>query len=123
GRRLASRGTLALLVAAAALLALTRTGRFLVRAAYEEGRILARRRPIEEIVADPSTAPRTRAKLRLVLDARRFAVDSLHLDAGRSFTRFTDTGRDTLVLVLSAARRDRLEGVGWWFPVVGRVPY
>jgi predicted aminopeptidase len=122
-RRLAGCAALALLVAAAALLALTRTGRFLVRAAYEEGRILARRRPIEAIVADPSTSPRARAKLRLVLDARRFAVDSLHLDAGRSFTRFSDIGRDTLVLVLSAARRDRLLGVGWWFPVVGRVPY
>ena len=113
----------ALLLVAAALLALTRTGHFLVRAAYEEGRILAARRPLDALVADPATPERTRRKLRLVLDARRFAVDSLRLDAGRSFTRFTDVGRDTLVLVLSAARRDRLEGKGWWFPVVGRVPY
>jgi predicted aminopeptidase len=121
-RRLAI-GAAALLGAALALLALTRTGRFLVRAAYEEGRILAGRRPLDAIVADPATPPRTRMKLQLVLDARRFAAESLHLAAGRSFTRFTDVGRDTLVLVLSAARRDRLEAHGWWFPVVGRVPY
>ncbi len=122
-RRRLAMGAILLVVAAVAALTLTRTGRFLLRAAYEEGRILARRRPLDAIVADPSTSPRTRRKLQLVLDARRFAAESLHLDAGRSFTRFTDIGRDTLVLVLSAARRDRLEGVGWWFPVVGRVPY
>ncbi|MGV3707867.1 MAG: aminopeptidase, partial [Gemmatimonas sp.] len=66
---------------------------------------------------------RTRRKLRLVLAARRFAVDSLQLDAGRSFTRFTDVGRDTLVLVVSAAYRDRLERKTWSFPIVGRFPY
>jgi len=58
-----------------------------------------------------------------VLEARAFAVDSLGLEARRSFTRYTDLGRDTLVLVLSAAHRDRLEPYSWWFPIVGRVPY
>ena len=112
-----------LALVAAAGLGLTRTGRFLVRAAYEEARILARRRPIPEVVADAATDPRTRAKLHLVLDARTFAADSLRLDAGESFTYYTDTGRDTLVVVVSAARRDRLVAHTWWFPVVGRVPY
>ncbi len=105
------------------LLSLTPTGCFLSRAGYEQGRILARRKPIAKLVEQGGVDARTRDKLRLVLDARRFAVDSLGLDAGRSFTRYTDIGRDTLVLVLSAAHRDRLEAYSWWFPIVGRVPY
>lgn len=104
-------------------LAATRTGRYLVRAAWEEGKILRRRRPIAELLADPSTDARTRGKLRLVTETRAFATDSLRLDAGESFTTYSRLERDTLVLVLSAAYRDRLARYGWWFPVVGRVPY
>ena len=106
-----------------ALLAVTPTGCYLGRAGYEQGRILARRKPIARLVERGGVDAATRDKLRLVLDARRFAVDSLGLNAGRSFTRYTDIGRDTLVLVLSAAHRDRLEAYSWWFPIVGRVPY
>ena len=114
-------GALALVVLLYLLLA--PTGRYLVRAAWEEGKILARRQPITELVDDSSTAPAVRAKLRIVLAARAFAADSIDLRAGKSFTTFTQLKHDTLVLVISAAYRDRLEAVTWWFPVVGRVPY
>jgi len=114
-------GALVLLVALG--LALTPTGRYLVRAAWEEGKILRARRPIAELVADPATDARTRGKLRLVLEARAFAADSVGLRAEESFTTFSRLEQDTLVLVLSAAYRDRLARYTWWFPVVGRVPY
>ncbi|MDB4880391.1 MAG: aminopeptidase [Gemmatimonadetes bacterium] len=107
----------------AAFLALTATGRYLVRAGWEEGKILWRRRPIAELVRDPATPAPLRAKLQVVLDARAFARDSLGLETGESFTTFSRLDRDTLVLVLSGAYRDRLKSYTWWFPVVGRVPY
>ncbi len=98
-------------------------GRYLARAAYEEGKILARRQPIDALIADPTTEAPLRAKLQLVLDARRFAIDSLGLRAQEEFTTFSRLDRDTLVLVLSAAYRDSLAFRTWWFPVVGSVPY
>lgn len=104
-------------------LALAPTGRYLVRAGWEEARILARRRPIPEIIADPATKSAVAAKLRLVLAARSFAADSIGLRAKQSFTTFTQLDHDTLVLVLSGAYRDRLAAYTWWFPIVGRVPY
>lgn len=110
-------------LAGALSLSLTRTGRYLVRAAWEESKILWRRRAIAAIVSDTTVSRATRAKLQLVLDAREFANRSLELDVGRSFTTFSALDRDTLVLVLSTAYRDRLEHYRWWFPVVGRVPY
>ncbi|HWZ60932.1 MAG TPA: aminopeptidase, partial [Gemmatimonadaceae bacterium] len=101
----------------------TGTGRFLVRAAWEEGKILARRQPIAAVSADPGTSASDRAKLRLVTAARAFAAESLGLRAKASFTTFTRVDHDTLVLVLSAAYRDELRPYTWWFPIVGEVPY
>jgi predicted aminopeptidase len=117
------RAALALLVLVLLFLGATERGRYIVRAAWEEGRILWRRRAIAEIVADTTVPAETRAKLRLVLEARAYAADVLKLDVGRSFTTFSQLDSDTLVLLLSAAHRDRLVRYRWWFPVVGRVPY
>jgi predicted aminopeptidase len=121
--RRATRALAVVALAAVAYLVLAPTGRYLLRAGWEEGKILARRRPIAELVEDPTTAPALRAKLVLVLAARAFAHDSLGLETGQSFTTFSRLDRDTLVLVLSGAYRDKLRSRTWWFPVVGRVPY
>ncbi|HET7321853.1 MAG TPA: aminopeptidase [Longimicrobiaceae bacterium] len=96
---------------------------YVIRAGYEEAKILARREPIEELVADSTTPPATRHKLQLVLEARAFAEDSLGLEAGDSYTTFSKLDSDTLALVVSAAYKDRFEPYTWWFPIVGHVPY
>src|SRR4051794_32769870 len=102
---------------------LTPTGCYLSRAGWEEAKILAGRRQIVRLVADSTTPPATRARLQLVLAARGFAADSIKLRTGDSFTTYSHLERDTLVLVVSGAYRDRLEAYTWWFPIVGRVPY
>jgi predicted aminopeptidase len=108
---------------ALAIVVATPLGRYLLRAAYEEAKILSRRVPIERVIADSATSPDLRQRLQLVLAARQYAVDTLGLSAGESFTTFARLDRDTLVLLLSAAYRDRLEAYRWWFPIVGRLPY
>jgi predicted aminopeptidase len=113
-------------LAALALLAVavfSPTGCYLSRGAWEEGKILARRQPIAELVNDKRTDPVVRRKLALVLAVRQYAKDSIHLKTKDSFTTYSKLDHDTLVLVLSAAYRDRLEAYTWWFPIVGSVPY
>ncbi len=97
--------------------------RYIARATWEEAKILWRRTPIEEVLAHKREPPNELAKLALVLEAQRFAVDSLRLPAGESFAKYSRVDRDTLLLLLSAARRDTLALHRWWFPVVGWVPY
>lgn len=122
--RLAGRIIGVMLILVVILAVLTPLGRYISRAAFEEGKILARRRSIAGILADSAVGSENeRRALQLVVDARRFAIDSLHLKAGESFTTYSALTRDTLVLVLSAARRDTLAPYTWWFPVVGRFPY
>lgn len=123
GSRWLWRATLVFFVALVLFLSVFPLGRYLARAGWEEAKILWRRRPIEEMVSDSSVAPAVRSKLALVLAARSFAAADLRLDAGESFTTYSQLDSDTLVLVLSAAYRDRLAYHRWWFPIVGSVPY
>ncbi len=105
------------------LLLVSADARYVARAGIEEARILLRRRSIEKLIADSSRPAALRQRLRLVLEARRFAADSLGLAVGATYTTYVDVGRDTLLLVLSGSRHDRLREVTWSFPIVGLVPY
>jgi len=118
-KRIWAVGALVLLIAGI----LSPAGCYLSRGAWEEGKILARRQPIADLVASRRIDPVVRRKLEIVLSARQYARDSIHLKTEESFTTYSKLDRDTLVLVLSAAYRDKLEAYTWWFPIVGRVPY
>lgn len=96
---------------------------YVLRGAWEEGKILGRRRPIVQVIADPRSTPETRRKLQLVLAAREFGRDALGERVGESYTLYSEKQSDTLAHVLSAAYRDRFAAKTWWFPIVGRVPY
>jgi predicted aminopeptidase len=128
GRRAAKGEAMRRLLRVLLLAVLTLTGvgcspLFVLRASYEEAKILSRRQPIHRLVDDPRVPEEQRRKLQLVLEVRDFAADSLQLNAGKSYTTFSQLDSDTLALVLSAARQDRFEPYTWWFPIVGRVPY
>ena len=96
---------------------------YVLRAGWEEARILSARRPIQEVVHDTAAPADVRAKLRLVQHARDFAERSLGLRAGDSFRSFVQLSRDTLAINISAAPELALYWKTWWFPIVGRVPY
>lgn len=96
--------------------------RYLTRAGFEETYILSHREPITRLVADSATTPERRRQLQLVLDARDFA-GHIGLEAGRTYTQFTEVPRDTLLLVLSASPRNCLCPYTWKYPIVGRIPY
>ncbi|HYK09734.1 MAG TPA: aminopeptidase [Gemmatimonadales bacterium] len=97
--------------------------RYIARGGWEEARILLKRRSLTSLVADPKTPPALLQRLKLVLAARAFAADSLHLTAGDTYTTYANVGRDTLLLVLTASRKDKLREVTWDYPIVGKVPY
>jgi predicted aminopeptidase len=96
---------------------------YVLRAAYEEARLLWRREPIAELLQSDELDPATRDKLELVLAARRFAADELGLAVGGSYTTFARVDAAQIIHAVSAAPRDKLVPYTWWFPIVGRVPY
>ena len=96
---------------------------YYIRAAYEEGRILWRRTPITEVLAENGVAPDVRRKLEMVLEVREFAAADLRLNVGGSYAAYSRVDRPVLLHVLSAVPKTSFEPYTWWFPFVGRVPY
>jgi predicted aminopeptidase len=96
---------------------------YILRAGYEEAKILWHRRPIEEVLRRPGLDAATREKLELVLRVRRFAEQDLDFRVDGSYGSVTELASPPIVYVVTAAPRTKLEPYTWWFPVVGRVMY
>jgi predicted aminopeptidase len=96
---------------------------YVLRAGYEEAKILWRRQPIEELLRQEGLDATTRHKLELVLRLRQFARDELALNVDGRYSTYATVDEAQLVHVVMAAERFRLEPYTWWFPIVGRVPY
>jgi len=95
---------------------------YVLRAGYEEARVLWRREPIAQVLARDDVAGDVRRKLEAVLAARAFSVE-LGLEPRGSFASLSYIDGDDNIFVVAAAPRTALVPYTWWFPVVGRVPY
>jgi len=96
---------------------------YVLRAAYEEGKILWRREPIALFLENADLNQDTQEKLKLVLAARDYARDVLKLNVGGSYTSYSYVDRPDLTYILTAAPKTELKPYTWWFLIVGRVPY
>lgn len=96
--------------------------RYLTRAGIEESRILMHRVPIDILAADASAPDSLRAMAALVVSVRNHAR-RLGMEAGETYTTYSDVGRDTLLLVLTTSPKNCLCPVTWSYPIVGRIPY
>jgi len=95
---------------------------YIIRGAWEEAKILNRREEISKILKRDSLGPDMRTKLEFVLAAREFATLK-GLNVGGSYSQYAEVDSSALVWVLTAAPKDKLEPMTWWFPFVGSVPY
>ncbi len=85
--------------------------------------LMARARPIPEVLDDPESAPFTQAQLRLVQRIRRFAVTQLDLPDNGSYRSYADVQREALVWSVVAAPALSLEPYQWCYPVIGCANY
>ncbi len=88
-----------------------------------QGTILAHRRPIDQLLADPKTPVALQKKLRLVLKLREFAARELKLPANGHYLRYVNVPRRYVVWNVEAAPEFSLKEKSWWYPVVGRLTY
>ncbi len=96
---------------------------YILRAAYEEGKILWRRESIEQVLERHDLDLETQEKFRTVLAVRKYGRDKLQLRVGGSYATYSFLDRPVLSYVLMAVPQTDLDPYTWWFLVVGRVPY
>ena len=85
--------------------------------------ILAHQESITNLMANPDTPPKLKAKFGQVIKIRHFAAEELKLPADGAYVKYTDLRRPCVVWNVSVAPALSLEPMTWWFPVVGRVSY
>ncbi|MBI4569327.1 MAG: aminopeptidase [Planctomycetes bacterium] len=97
---------------------------YLSEVARGQAAILARREPVDDVLAEPGRlTPGEAERLRLVRRVRAFARERLGLPAGDQYATFVDTGGRPVAYNLSACLPDRFEPRRWRFPIVGEVEY
>lgn len=85
--------------------------------------LMARARPIDQVLADGMLTEAQKAKVQELLAIRDYAAKALRLRVGDSYTTYVDTGDEPVAFNLSASFKDSLTPVTWEFPFVGRTPY
>ena len=106
-----------------ALCALTLPGCYYVQAAQGQWELTRKREPIEEVLEREDTPDGLAARLRLVQEARQFAVDELSLPDNDTYRTYADLEREFVVWNVFAAPEFSLEPKTWCYPVVGCVSY
>jgi predicted aminopeptidase len=99
------------------------SGCYLMQAASGQMAIAAKREPIAEVVADPSTPQALRARLEYVTAARDFASRELRLPDNDSYRSYADLGRPYVVWNVFATAEFSVEPRRWCFPIAGCVVY
>jgi predicted aminopeptidase len=119
-RSLARSRRVALALLACAALPLS--GCYYAHLARGQARILLARQPIAEVLAANGTTPELAERLRLAGEVRAYA-EELGLDVGAQYTSYVDWPGDRVVTSVVATRPGEIEARGFWFPLIGRVPY
>lgn len=111
------------LVLLSALAAASLTGCYLLQAANGQMEIVARRRPIAAVLADPQTPASLRERLQYVSAARDFASRELALPDNGSYRSYADLERPFVVWNVFATEKLSVEPLRWCFPIAGCVVY
>jgi len=96
---------------------------YLLQAARGQWQVMQQRRPIEEVIADPSTPRDLRFRLLELGAAREFASRELGLPDNGSYRSYADLGRPYVVWNVVATPEFSIHPLRWCFPIAGCVSY
>lgn len=105
------------------LLAGCRSLGYYAHVAHGQAALLTERRSIAKVVADPKTPAKTRERLELASEARRFASTRLALPDNRSYTWYVALDRPWVAWNVFATPELSVAPITHCFPIAGCVAY
>ncbi len=90
---------------------------------YGQLKIIWNAQPVETFLNDPSFPDSLKAKLHLIEEIRKYAIDSLGLKDTENYKTMYDQHGEELMWVVQACEPFELKTKLWHFPVVGDLPY
>jgi len=93
------------------------------RQGYGQLNIIWKARPVEEFLADPTFPDSLKARLHLIDDIRKYAIDSLGLKDTENYKTLFDQKGEEIMWVVIACEPFQLKPKEWKFPILGSVPY
>jgi predicted aminopeptidase len=112
-----------LIFASALMLGACSTIGYYAHLAHGELSLMSARKPIDKVVADPTTDSKLKAKLELAKRARAFASDHLGLPRNASYTRYADLHRAYSTWNVFATKEFSVEPLKQCFVFVGCIDY
>lgn len=79
--------------------------------------------PIDDLLADPQYPDSLKAKLLLIKEIRKYAIDSLGLNDSPNYQAVYDLKGKPTAYVVQGCEKYRIKKYLWKFPVVGALPY
>ncbi|HEX4925390.1 MAG TPA: aminopeptidase [Bdellovibrionales bacterium] len=112
-----------LLLSAATLLLTSCQLTYLIKSGYHQAKILGRRVPLDDALAQPHLSAEMKDKIKLTKEVRAFIQSKLKLKLGSNYTSYVQLDQPYVTYALSGAHAFELKPYEWNYPLVGRLPY
>ncbi len=99
------------------------TGCYSLQQGYSQARLLWKRVPVQQVLAQNSESQERIEKLKWVPEILEFAKNELKLTPGTSYHYYIPLPTTSVTYVVQAAYRRELKRKSWWFPIIGTQPY
>ena len=86
-------------------------------------KIIHEAQPLEEVLADPAFPDTSKAKLRLIQEIKKFAVDSLGIFESKNYTSLYDQHGEPIMYVITACEPFAFKPYEWHFSFLGKFTY
>ncbi len=93
------------------------------RQAKGQLKIIFNTRTVTEVLADKTFPDSLKNRIKLIEEIKRFAVDSLGLNASDNYTTFYDQHKKPILWVITACEPFELKARNWNFPILGTFSY